>query len=844
MKLIKLILGLCILALSLNSAFSIVENDNNNRGYWTYDNTLNDATTHTGAMTNNGATYTSSGFINGAYNFDGSNDYMTNSISLPTTGWTMTAWVYLDAYGATELYIFGNGNTGVRARMAVGASGEFNCVVGAGTDPGATAETILTETWTFLVMGWDGSNVFCQKNDGTYWSTSESFSSAQSVDVGQYGGGVNIRYWDGKIDEVSFWNKSLTSDEIDTLYNSGSGCQYGFSSCLASTPQINTDLEENYNTQNITIDLNTTSNVNMSYILDGGLETSICVNCNTSQLNLTSLSETLHNISFKSEDGSGINWNNQTFTIDLTPPTINFTSQTNFSNYLVNWSNVFNWTDQGTDNLSIYLPKENVTLTNYTNYTFTYNGNQTVSVTVEDPAGNSVTQNKTIFINPKAYFRFYDTVRSSYVNSYTFGSYTANNTYVEIPIYDLGLGSQSLEFVGFGFKTQNYDFNFTNTSIINQTFNVTPAVLTIKAYDETTLTALTSYDIQINNGSEIELYNGVNNLTLYSDNSSTLLGSLEISISKSNYTSRVYSLTLDAYSIVNLNAYLLSSDDGGYVDFFIYDNNNKVVEDALISIYQSINGSDTVIEQIYTDSAGYGGVFIDPTKPNQYFLVLKDGFVQQQYDIRPTTSEYKVYLKALTDVWEPWNSGVNYNIDKHSTNTEPLNLTFTITNQDNDFTLWGFKVYDNSNTLIDTIQSTANSGGSLSYFDTGNNSKLKLNFYYQIGSNVEDFTKTYYYHFISYNYSSLNVIDMGEDFVQTDELPNEGKAVLFLISLIFIIAIPNKIPYLKGKGAGLFLGWAWTLGYSYVGGLHWGLSAMAIIGTALIHFDKKTEGRL
>ena len=86
-----------MLMLLMFGMISLVSADltTNNQAYWTYDNVLTDATGNGNTLTNNGATYTASGKINGGFDFDGTNDYMRDSTSpiSSASAFTISVWV-------------------------------------------------------------------------------------------------------------------------------------------------------------------------------------------------------------------------------------------------------------------------------------------------------------------------------------------------------------------------------------------------------------------------------------------------------------------------------------------------------------------------------------------------------------------------------------------------------------------------------------------------------------------------------------------------------------------------------------------------------------------------------
>lgn len=155
------------------------------------------------------------------------------------TSFTVACWVYIDtiqdskivdkedaAVGtlATE-YILGlNGDSTWRARIANGISST--------TIDSDTGTAINTATWYFLVMIHDASaDTFTLRvNDSTETQNSYSSGTQDGVNRLLIGArnvaGLDDQYFDGRIDEVGFWKKALTAQEVTDLYNAGTGNTY------------------------------------------------------------------------------------------------------------------------------------------------------------------------------------------------------------------------------------------------------------------------------------------------------------------------------------------------------------------------------------------------------------------------------------------------------------------------------------------------------------------------------------------------------------------------------------------------------------------------------------------
>ncbi len=90
-----------------------------------------------------------------------------------------------------------------------------------------------TATWYFVVCWHDSVNntLNIQVNNGTADSTSYSSGVFDSTAPFQIGAQSSVGiYFDGLIDEVSFWKRVLTAPERTTLYNSGAGLAYPWTS--------------------------------------------------------------------------------------------------------------------------------------------------------------------------------------------------------------------------------------------------------------------------------------------------------------------------------------------------------------------------------------------------------------------------------------------------------------------------------------------------------------------------------------------------------------------------------------------------------------------------------------
>jgi hypothetical protein len=160
------------------------------------------------------------------------------SLSTGNIDFTIAGWFMLDNKGA---------NKGLAGKNVGGNFADFEWDLryqassdrltfqvgnGVASTAVATANNLgspSTATW-YYVVAWHDSvadTVNIQVNDGTVDSTAYSAGSWDSGHPFKIGA-TSIFFGDGRIDEVGFWKRVLTSGERTSLYNSGSGLAYPF----------------------------------------------------------------------------------------------------------------------------------------------------------------------------------------------------------------------------------------------------------------------------------------------------------------------------------------------------------------------------------------------------------------------------------------------------------------------------------------------------------------------------------------------------------------------------------------------------------------------------------------
>jgi hypothetical protein len=187
----------------------------------------------------NGATYTASGKINGAYSFDGSNDKITvpsgvYSLFSGTKSYTLNIWVYLNSSNTSCLFFCSPG-TSYSGRYKTIALSIQNNIFRFFRCNGSSYEDVLafgsisTSSWYMVTITYDGSTMKGYVNKTLEGSLSSSLTATTPTfgNIGVWQESGSNYYWlNGIIDEVGIWSRALTSDEITQLYNNGNGLTY------------------------------------------------------------------------------------------------------------------------------------------------------------------------------------------------------------------------------------------------------------------------------------------------------------------------------------------------------------------------------------------------------------------------------------------------------------------------------------------------------------------------------------------------------------------------------------------------------------------------------------------
>ncbi len=271
-------------------------------GWWGFNGNAQDGSGNGNHGTVNGATLTTDRFgnQNGAYSFDGINDYVgTNAIGPGgRTSRSYSFWIKTSSsLIQTPIDYYGQTGSAFQAILnspcpGIGLDGAFGVVT-------RGSSYLINDDWHHCVIVFDSLNDVTISDVDMYidgiLQTSIICSAANpnlivnTIDPVSFVFGKttsNVRYVNGKLDDIGIWNRALTPQEITNLYNSQLPTQTSL--CL---PTITTSSPSSVGVDTVVIGGNISNDGGSSIVLRG-----VCYS--------TSPNPNMGNQ--RTEDGSGI----------------------------------------------------------------------------------------------------------------------------------------------------------------------------------------------------------------------------------------------------------------------------------------------------------------------------------------------------------------------------------------------------------------------------------------------------------------------------------------------------------------------------------------------------------
>jgi len=189
-------------------------------------------------LTDNNTVTQTTGKVGNCASFTKANSEFLDRSSIDSTlktgdfDWTIALWIQTpSSIGPEGIFAWGDGFATKSVELLTTASGLDVQV----TDTGGaeSSHTLLAigsmsgSTWYYVTIRFDESaEDIVGRIDGGSNSTFIQTTVRNSPTVLRVGRERGGAYWDGEIDEMSFWNAYKSDSDLDEIYNSGSGLDF------------------------------------------------------------------------------------------------------------------------------------------------------------------------------------------------------------------------------------------------------------------------------------------------------------------------------------------------------------------------------------------------------------------------------------------------------------------------------------------------------------------------------------------------------------------------------------------------------------------------------------------
>ncbi len=204
-------------------------------GWWKLDETSRNTVYDSSGYGNHGTIENMSsdnigvtGLLNRCLDFDSANnDFISfsspNNIPIADEPYTISCWIYARSHGSNGLVGWGNYGTSLEVNaFRLGTSNRLNSYWwGSGDNDLIVIVFNLTGNWHHLVTTYDGTTKYIFLNGiqvGSENPPTHIVPNANNLTIGKTN---TTEYFNGKIDDVRIYNRSITPSEIQALYNQG-----------------------------------------------------------------------------------------------------------------------------------------------------------------------------------------------------------------------------------------------------------------------------------------------------------------------------------------------------------------------------------------------------------------------------------------------------------------------------------------------------------------------------------------------------------------------------------------------------------------------------------------------
>jgi len=216
--------------------------------WWPGEGNANDSIGTNNGTLMGGASY-APGEVGQAFLFDGSSGYVlipdSQSLDSFVTNITIELWIFVNQTTPNGDWrgIVTKGNSSWRLQGVEGENTVNFAANGVSTDLSCN-KSVNDEQWHHVAAVYDGTNIYMYVDgllDATKPASGLINQNHDPVLLGANPESPNPYYFNGLVDEVTLYNRALSAQEIQNIYESGKSGKCQFSLTLSSQPQSSTN---------------------------------------------------------------------------------------------------------------------------------------------------------------------------------------------------------------------------------------------------------------------------------------------------------------------------------------------------------------------------------------------------------------------------------------------------------------------------------------------------------------------------------------------------------------------------------------------------------------------------
>ncbi len=604
--------------------------------------------------------------------------------------------------------------------------------------------------------------------------------------------GDGARELNGTIDEIGFWNISLSNQQIEDLYNGGAGLPFAASSTTvtlnAPIDNVNSSSSEvEFNATAIIIGGTTIVNMSLFHNASGTFErnqtNSVSGTINSTKINATFADGTyLWTYEMCDSDSTcTFATTNRTFKVDTTVPQITINLPITLNNIgFADINETLNWTiiESNLDSIWVDYNGTNTTLFGLVNET---------SFKLEQGVFNLILYANDTFGNINS--KFHEWGYKIFENSETFNASTfetGQETYSINVTANSSLTAANLIWNGTSFagtqsgnvwsKTidiptevgnKSFHWNFTyggstissksNDVLINDTnFSICGGdggdtiFLNISFQDEADLSLLnasiplSTFTYYLGSGTITKTLEFINNTNNFEYNfcatpnrTLKVLPNLQYKQGLA-YPQRIWNPEVTSYTntITDQILYLLNAIDGIFVTFQTVNSAEQPLSGVDITVVRSIGGSDFEVGTGTTTASGSQTFFLNPDFIH-IFTFVKEGFTTFVDSFAPTQSSYTIFMGGTSAGGIDYSKGITYSIKPSLTQlTNDTTYAFNLTLASGfwDVSQFGITLRLSNGTILQSTTQNTNGGTLNLNQDTDGYDSIIMDYFWVINS--------------------------------------------------------------------------------------------------------------